>query len=54
MTKQVETAQALKFLKAARDLGTDEDEAHFDATLKRVASAPPPKDPIKPKKKPAG
>jgi len=49
------SAQAQRFIDAARELGCDEDEARFDAALKKVASAPPPKDTPKPKpkKKPA-
>ncbi|WP_203566246.1 DNA-binding protein [Aurantimonas aggregata] len=33
-----------KFREAARELETDDDEERFDATLKRIAKAPPPKD----------
>lgn len=49
------SAQAQRFSDAARELGCDEDEARFDAALKKVASAPPPKGAAKskPKKKPA-
>ncbi|MGA0563326.1 hypothetical protein ACO2RV_12850 [Ancylobacter sp. VNQ12] len=49
------TDQGRAFIEAARELGTDEDEERFDAALKKVASAPPPKDAVKPKpkKKPA-
>ena len=32
-----------EFVKAARELGTDESEEAFDKMLKRVAKAPPPK-----------
>jgi len=37
-------AQAEKFKQAARELGCDEDEAHFKEALKKVLSrrAPPP------------
>ena len=35
--------QHREFIKAARELGTDETEEAFDKVLKRVASAPPPK-----------
>ena len=44
-----------RFVESARELGADEDEVRFDAALKKVASAPPPKDAPKPKpkKKPA-
>ena len=47
--------QYAKFREAARELGADEDEARFDAALKKVASAQPPKNAHnpKPKKKPA-
>lgn len=37
-------SQREKFLDAARDLDCDESEQQFDAALKKVASAPPPKD----------
>jgi hypothetical protein len=33
-----------KFREAARELETDDREEAFDAALKRVAKAPPPKD----------
>ena len=48
--------QGKKFLEIAKALGCDESEDAFDATLKAVASAPPPKPTKKPKtktKKPA-
>lgn len=32
---------ARKFKEAARELGCDEDEARFDATVKKVAKAKP-------------
>jgi hypothetical protein len=35
--------QHREFVKAARELGTDESEDAFDKVLKRVAKAPPPK-----------
>jgi hypothetical protein len=35
--------QHREFVKAARELGTDESPDAFDKMLKRVASAPPPK-----------
>lgn len=35
-------SQSNKFREAARELGAYEDEARFDAPLKKVASAPPP------------
>jgi hypothetical protein len=31
------------FIKAARELGTDENADAFDKVLKKIASAPPPK-----------
>lgn len=39
MTK--EQSQAEKFKQAARDLEADEDEAHWDARLKKIARAKP-------------
>lgn len=46
--------QAEKFTEAARKLGCPEDEDAFDDTLKKIASAPPPKTIKKRKtKKPA-
>ncbi len=45
MAKQDEhKSQIDKFREAARELETDNDEARFDATLERIAKAPPPKD----------
>ena len=35
--------QHREFVKAARELGTDDSEDAFDKVLKRIASAPPPK-----------
>jgi hypothetical protein len=47
--------QSKAFIKAARELGCDEDEAHFEETLKKVARHKPPPDapptPAKPTKK---
>lgn len=43
------TSQSLAFLRAAKDLGCDDDEDAFDKKLKAVASAPAPK-PVKRKK----
>ena len=45
--------QHQEFVKAARELGCDEDEATFDKVLKKIASAPPPKSVQKRKKRPA-
>jgi hypothetical protein len=39
-----DTKQPDRFREAAATLGCDDDEAHFDATLKKVAKAPKPKD----------
>lgn len=35
--------QREKFEEAARELGTDDREEAFDATLKKIAKSPPPK-----------
>lgn len=35
--------QHREFVKAARELGTDESEEAFDTVLGKIASAPPPK-----------
>ena len=40
-TKKSEQSES--FIKAARELGTDESEEIFDKVLKKIASAPPPK-----------
>ncbi len=42
-----------KFREAAREVETDDREEAFDAILKKIAKAPPPKD-DKPPKKAAG
>lgn len=48
------STQVQRFIDAARELGCDQDEARFDAALKKVASASPPKSTPKPEtKKPA-
>ena len=39
-----------RFIEKARELGCDEDEGRFNATLKRVAKAEPKKDTGQPKK----
>ena len=39
------TGQSKKFIDVAREHGCDEDEAAFDAKLKKIASAPLPKKP---------
>lgn len=41
--KRDEQAQSEAFVRAARELGTDESEEAFDKVLKRIAKAPPPK-----------
>ncbi|WP_206456262.1 hypothetical protein [Aurantimonas marina] len=46
--KRQEKPQIDKFREAARELETDDDEARFDATLKRIAKAPPSKGHGKP------
>jgi hypothetical protein len=43
--------QSKLFIEAARELGCDEDPAHFDEILKKVARhKPPPNAPAEPKK----
>jgi hypothetical protein len=43
--------QSQNFIGAARELGCEEDESHFEATLKKVARhKPPPDAPPEPKK----
>lgn len=39
-----ESTQVDRFREAARELGTDDDEAHFNDVLRRVGKAPPPAD----------
>ncbi|MDK2741313.1 MAG: hypothetical protein NDI90_00225 [Nitrospira sp. BO4] len=47
-------SQSSRFAETARSLGCDDDEEAFDAKLKAIASAPPPKPLKKSKtKKPA-
>lgn len=46
-------SQIDKFKEAAREIETEDDERHFDAIVKKIAKAPPPKD-DKPPKKAAG
>jgi len=41
--------QVPKFIDTARALGCDEDEARFDAALRKVATAKPVKEPKAPK-----
>ena len=54
--KENSKVQSNAFIEAARELGCDEDEAHFNATLKKVAQHKPPPEAVKTKpetKKPA-
>jgi hypothetical protein len=47
----LENEQSRLFIQAARELGCDEDPAHFDEKLKKVARhKPPPNAPPEPKK----
>lgn len=39
MASKAEREQSAKFIKAARDLGCDEDEAAFDEKLRKVAGS---------------
>jgi hypothetical protein len=48
--KKSDESQVERFKEAARMLGCDEDEAAFEARLKKIAAAPPAK-PIEKKKK---
>lgn len=49
MTQRRQEVQSDKFKKAARESGCDESAEAFEAKLKRIAKAQPPKD-DKPKK----
>jgi hypothetical protein len=50
-SKNSHDTQSQRFIKAARELGCDEDEAHFEEKLKKVARHKPPSDaPSKAKK----
>jgi hypothetical protein len=42
--KKAASDQSQRFVKAARELGCDEDPAHFDEILKKVARHKPIKD----------
>lgn len=42
--KEQDKSQVDKFREAARELETDDSEEAFDAKLKKIAKAPPPKD----------
>jgi hypothetical protein len=56
--KKNDTEQSRRFIEAAHKLGCDEDPAHFDEILKKVARHKPPPDappaPKKPKTKKPG
>ncbi|WP_291006475.1 hypothetical protein [Hyphomicrobium sp.] len=43
MKSRPTSEQHREFVKAARELGADENEEAFDKVLKRIAKAPPPK-----------
>ena len=47
------SSQVEAFIRTAHKLGCDESEAAFDRTLKKLASAPPPKTVQERKRKPA-
>jgi hypothetical protein len=50
--KRADPEQSRRFIKAARELGTDNDPERFKAIVRKVASAPPaPKEPGKAKPK---
>ena len=52
-SKQSAKTQAEQFIAAARELGCDEDESHFEKTLKKVARHKLPNAPVaKPQPKP--
>ncbi|MGE0760302.1 MAG: hypothetical protein AB7O38_25030 [Pirellulaceae bacterium] len=53
MTADKPKPQIDKFIEAARAASSDESAAKFDATLAKIAKAPPPPDP-KPKSRKAG
>ena len=48
--KDSDTTQYQKFKDAAREVETDDRESAFDAIVKKIAKAPPPKDDKPPKK----
>ena len=43
MTEQAKP-QSEKFKELARELDVDEDESHFEDTVRKIAKVPPPKD----------
>jgi hypothetical protein len=49
--KKPKEPQVERFKEAARMLGCDEDEAAFEAKLKKIGNAQPPKKPAKKPKK---
>jgi hypothetical protein len=54
MKKQVkrdDPAQSTAFIKAARELGTDNDPERFKETVRKIAKAPPVKNASKPKQR---
>lgn len=50
--KSATTTQSERFLEAAREVGASEDDDVFDATLKKIAKAPPPET-VQDRKKPS-
>jgi hypothetical protein len=50
--KRAEKTQREKFEAAAREVETDDREEAFDAIVKKIAKAPPPRDDKPPTKKP--
>jgi len=50
----IPNTQIDRFKELARELGCDEDEAAFEAALKKVAEAPPPPKHEPKKRKPTG
>ena len=54
MSKGKKATQSQKFIDKSRELGVDEDEAHFKAALRQIARADvPPEQRKKPKHKKA-
>jgi hypothetical protein len=49
-TKRDDPAQSSAFIKAARELGTDNDPERFKETVRKVAKAPPAKNEPHPRK----
>jgi len=44
INKKARAGQSQRFIEAARELGCDEDESHFEEKLKKIARHKPPKD----------